>query len=241
MNWILTLAACNSKLTQTMHDYFNFTFLRRPCRYPTSSSSRAVSSSYSTADPVSTLVFFIKSFTSFPYSEAASASGKHKWPKCSRATHSLQTAWPHFSSKNRNLSLSFWHMKDTELSWGFSSSSSRETTWWPWLALLRVWNWAAVLHMFSLQSRQQKFAGCFSPQASQSCEPVLLPTFSLGVSFTMSNNAKFFNSPSTPVGTAPGFLHVGQSMVLPWRSLSRQLEQKLCPQLRSRGHLLWSL
>ena len=70
-----------------------------PCRYPTSFSSRAISSSYSTADPVSTLVFFIRSFTSFPYSEAASASGKHKWPKCSRATHSLQTAWPHFSSK----------------------------------------------------------------------------------------------------------------------------------------------
>ena len=41
MNRILTLAACNNKLTQTMHNYFNFTFLRRPCRYPTSFSSRA--------------------------------------------------------------------------------------------------------------------------------------------------------------------------------------------------------
>ena len=227
-----------------MHNYFNFTFLRRPCRYSTFFSSRAISSSYSTADPVSTLVFFITSFTSFPYSEATSASGKHKWPKCSRATHSRQTAWPHFSSKNRNLSLRcFWHtcMREKEASWGFASSSSRETTWWSRLALLRIWNWAAVWHMFSLQSRQQKFAGCLSPQASQSCEPVLLPTFSLGVSFTMSNNAKFFSSPSTPVGTVPGFLHVGQSMVLPWSYLSRQLEQKLCPQLRSRAHLLLSL
>ena len=80
-------------------------------------------------------------------------------------------------------------MKDTEVSWGFASSSTKETTWWSRLALLRVWKWAAVLHMFSLQSRQQRFAGCFSPQASQSCEPVLFPTFSLGVSFTRSNNA----------------------------------------------------
>ena len=52
-------------VTQTKHNYFNFTFSSRPCSSPTSFSSRAlsVSSSFlSTADPVSMLVFFITSF-----------------------------------------------------------------------------------------------------------------------------------------------------------------------------------
>ena len=148
----------------------------------------------------------------------------------------------------------FWQMRDTEATWGLASSSSRETTRWSRLALLRVWNWAAVLHMFSLQSRQQKFAGCFLSQASHSCEPLLLFPASKGlfslvfgktcclgvVSFTMSSNAKFFDRPWTPVEAATEFLHLGQSMVLPWSNLFKQLEQKLCPQLSIRGHLFSS-
>ena len=132
-------------------------------------------------------------------------------------------------SKKRNWSLCSGQRTDTEASWGFAFSSSRETTLWSRLVLLRLWNWAAVLQKFSLHSKQQKVAGCFSSQASQSCVPVcsVCPACSLGASFTMSNNAKFFNRPWTPVGTATACLHLGQSMLLPWSSLSKQLKQKL--------------
>ena len=57
----------------------------------------------------------------------------------------------------------------------------------------------------------------------------------------MLNNAKFFTSPATPEVTLTVVLHVGQSMVLPWSSLSKQLEQKVCPQLSIRGHRSLSL
>ena len=80
---------------------------------------------------------------------------------------------------------------------------------------------------FAFQATESR--GVFSSQASQSCVPVcsVCPACSLGASFTMSNNAKFFKRPWTPVGTATACLHLGQSMLLPWSSLSKQLKQKL--------------
>ena len=50
----------------------------------------------------------------------------------------------------------------------------------------------------------------------------------------MLNNAKFFTSPATPEVTLTVVLHVGQSMVLPWSSLSKQLEQKVSTTQHSR-------
>ena len=179
---------------------------------------------------------------SFRYFEAALSSDTHLWPLCSRVTQSLQTTWPQSSSKYRYWSLCSGQKTGTVARFGFAFSSSRETTRWLRLALLRVWNPAAVLHMSSLQSKQQEVAGCCSPsQASQKCEPPSFVCWGVmdgacwDVAFIMDNNAKFFVSPLTPAGTEISLLQVGQLMVLPLSNLSRQPEQKLWPQLSRRG------
>ena len=94
--------------------------------------------------------------------------------------------------------------------------------------------------MFSLQSKQQEVAGCCSwSQILHTGKPSSSSCFCGMVSST-SNSAKFFGSPATPAGTETSFLHVGQLMAFSLTNLSRQSEQKLCPQLRRRGQRVWS-
>ena len=170
------------------------------------------------------------------YFEAASANDKHLWPLCLRVTQSLHTTWLHSSSKKRYCSLCSGQKTGTAASFGLAFSSSSETTQCSRAVLWRVCQRAASLHISSLQSKQQDVARCFSSSQTSQRRKSPLPSAGVcGVACRTSSRAKFFGSPVTPAGTDTALLQVGQLITYSMNNFSKQLEQKLWPQLSKRG------
>lgn len=96
-------------------------------------------------------------FTDF---EPPSARERRLWFLCVRLTQLLQIIWLHSSSNRRNCASCFEQKTDT-------ASSSKETTLWPKLALLRLWKREASEHISSSRSKHQEVAGCLVSHASQ--------------------------------------------------------------------------